>query len=301
MKLYRAMLLSGLALAVIGAKKPQPDLERIVDAASGHMVTVTINGRPMKVRVEPTAFDRVMLNPASSVRAGLDGSMLKGSFGYFSVRVKMNSSLTRVRIGSINEGRRVFWTDRLIINEPADGIVSPVFLPENRVTMTFHPPARGERVIELPVEHSWRGGLRYKARVGEETVWVNFAPHRPLSVATAAAGAHLADMREGRWNGEPELVRIELGIDRPGRPMALRKPFDIGGLTSDSFMVRTADYRGRFQLPPDEEPDPDEIVVRGKTKSGDARLMLTLGQDVLGDCSSITHDKKRKMLTLRCL
>lgn len=293
------MALGALALLTIGAR-PAPDLERIVDAASGHIVTAIINGRPMKLRVELDANYWITLNAASAARAGLDGSWIKGTVPVSSVPVKFNSSATRLKIGAWNEKHRITWIDRTVI-EGADGIIGPSLLPENRVTLTFHPPAPGERTIELAIDNSRYFGSRYKLRVGEETLWVNFTPHRPQSVATAAAGAHLAQMQDGHWSGEPRLVRIELGIDRPGRPMTLRKPFDIGGLMSSSFMVRTADYRGKFQLPPDKEPDPGEILVTGRTSKGRARFLLSLGRDALGGCSSITHDKKRETLTLHCL
>jgi len=303
MTLPKSVALFALALLTIGAKASPPDTERIVDASTGHMVTTAINGRPMKLRVDLDTSDWIMLNAASAARAGLDGSMLKFTTRLYGVKVKIDSSLTRVKVGALNKGRRVFWFDRDVIDAPADGIVGPSHLPENRVTLRFHPPVPGERTIELAVDHSMIRGPRYRLDIGEETIWVNLAPLRPLSVATAAAGAYLAQQRDGHWTGPPQTVKVPPGIDRPGRPMALRKPLDINGLADESFLVRTADYRGGFALPPDEEEsaDPDEIVITGKTSRGRAQLWLTLGKDVLGGCSSITHDKRRQMLILRCL
>ena len=297
----RSLALGALALLTTGAKAPPPDTERIVDASTGHTVTATINGRPMKLRVELDSLDWIRLNTAAAARAGLDGSMIHGGQQIGSVKFKFDTSVTRVRLGTLNEKRRIVWYDRDVIAGPADGIISPSLLPENRVTLRFHQPVPGERTIELDLDHSRIRGLRHKIEVGDQIVWVNFSPPHPLSIATAAAGAHLAEMRDGHWTGPPQPVLIELGIERPGRPMELRKPLDIGGLLSRDFLVRTADYRGSFQLPPDQEADPDEIVITGKTSKGRAQLWLTLGKDALGGCSSITHDKKREMLTLHCL
>jgi hypothetical protein len=282
---------------------PPPDDERIVDAASGALVDVTINGRPLKLRLDLEAADWIMLNAASAARAGLDGSMFKLDYKVGTVKVKINSSLTRVRVGPYNKKRRIFWADRPVVNAPADGTISPTHLAENRVTMRFHASLPGERIIELPVDHSMIRGLRHKVEVGGEDVWVAFAPLQARSVATAAAGAHLSTISDGHWAGPPEPVRIFLGVERPGRPMELRKTLQLDGVSSRGFLVRTSDYRGDYQLPQDEEEkaDPDEVVITGKTKKGSAKLWLTLGKDSLGRCSSITHDKRRKMLILRCL
>ncbi len=300
MKLYRAMLAGALAMTMIGAKPPPPDLERVIDIGAGELIDATVNGRPMKLRVDLGTPDWVMLNAASAARAGLDGSMIGGSRKIGPIKLRIDSSLTKLKVGSYRKGRRIFWFDR-DVTEGADGLISPSVIPENRVTLKLGPAMQGERTIVLDVDHSMIRGFRHKLAVGDESLWITFAPERPMSVATAASGAHLAETNDGHWTGPPEKVRVELGIDRPGRPMELRRPLDIGGLASRSFMVRTADYRGSFQLPPEEDADPDEIVVTGKTSKGRAQLWLTLGRDTLGRCSSITHDKRRETLTLRCL
>ena len=47
--------------------KPTPDLARVVDAASDHVVAATINGRPMKLQVVLDTHDRIILNAGSAV------------------------------------------------------------------------------------------------------------------------------------------------------------------------------------------------------------------------------------------
>ncbi len=304
MKWLKPVALIISSLFIIGAKAPPPDFERIVDASSGNMVTGTINGRPVRLRVDLDAPNWIMLNPEVATRVGLNGSMLKGSFRMHGEKIKIDSSLTRVRIDPYNKRRRVFWADRKVFADPVDGIISPAHLPENRVTLRYHAPVPGERKIELAIDASMFRGLRHKVEVGGETLWVTFSPPAPRSIATAAAGAHLSATNDGHWAGEPERLKIELGIGRPVRPMEIRRPLDMDGLANGGFLVRTADYRGKFQLPVDEpngDVDPDEVVVTARKNSGEARLWLTLGKDTLGRCSSITHDKRRSMLTLYCL
>jgi hypothetical protein len=304
MKWLKPVAILSVAFLTIGAKAPPPDYERVVDVATGNMVSGTINGHPVKLRVDLDAPDWIMLNPEVATRVGLNGSMLKGSFRMHGEKIKIDSSVTRVQIRPYNKRRRVFWADRKVFPDPVDGIISPAHLPENRVTLRYHPPVPGERKIELDIDPSRFRGLRHKVEVGGETVWVSFSPPAPRSIATAATGAHLATTNDGHWTGEPERIKVELGIGRPGRPMEIRKPLDMNGLANSGFLVRTADYRGKFQLPtdpPDPDVDPDEVVVTAQKNSGAARLWLTLGKDTLGGCSSITYDKRRNMLTLYCL
>jgi hypothetical protein len=74
----------------------------------------------------------------------------------------------------------------------------------------------------------------------------------------------------------------------------------LGAYEIRSFLVRTADFRGGYQLPPD-RADPDEIVVTAATKGKQrARLYLQIGSDALASCSSLTYAKVPRQLTLRC-
>lgn len=275
--------------------------ERIFEIASNHIVEARINGHPVRLKVDFDAYNWVMINPDVAARVGLDGSMIRFSFKVGKEKIRADSSVTRLEVPGVSKGRRIFWFDRKVADD-ADGIISPVTLAEDIVTLRMRPPQAGDRTIELPAKEDAFRGLFHLMDVGERELLVKLAPFTPRNIATAAAGAHLAALFDGHWAGEPEPVLIRLGIQRPGRPMALRRPLDIGGLPLAKFLVRTADYRGNFQLPPEEQDDADEdeIVVTGKTSKGRARLWLTLGQETLERCSSLSHDKIRKLFVLRC-
>jgi hypothetical protein len=60
----------------------------------------------------------------------------------------------------------------------------------------------------------------------------------------------------------------------------------------DRLLVRTSDYRGRYRLPTDPPADPNEIVVTGNKASGKALLRLTIAEDRLAACSSLSYAAK---------
>jgi hypothetical protein len=292
-----------LAFCLIAAAISAPVLadERVMDPSSNYIIDAQINGHPVRLKVDFDAYAWVMINPAVAARVGLDGSMIKFNFKIGTDKIHVDSSLTRLDVPGRSKARRIFWFDRDVADD-ADGIISPVTLADDIVTLQFRPTAPAERTIEFPVTEDVFRGLFHPMPIGKRELSVKFAPFSPRNIATAAAGAQIAELFDGHWAGVPEPVLIRLGIKRPGRPMALRRPLPIADLSIKDFLVRTADYRGNFQLPPDEqkEADEDEIVVTGKTSKGHARLWLTLGQETLGRCSSLSHDKIRKLIVLHC-
>lgn len=83
--------------------------------------------------------------------------------------------------------------------------------------------------------------------------------------------------------------------------MRLQHHLAVGPLTIDRLLVRTADYRGKHQLPQEQSADPSEIVITGSRPSRQkALVVLTLAADRLLKCSIPQYHHKQRQLRLTC-
>lgn len=283
-------------LALLPSPAPASDL--VLDAASNFVIEGTVNGRPVRLRVNPAAPGYVSLNPDAVARVGLRPSLTRVATRIGPVRLRGHSKEARVTLGGVTGKRRIIWLDRPSLAE-ADGAVGPADLPYDRVIFNLGPARPGEARFELPLEYERGSGLFFPMTLGDHVVRFAFTT-RAQSMTTAAAGAHIAALHGGEWLGAPQEQVISFGIVRPVRAMRLREPVAPGGLRVSQFFVRTGDHRGNLVLPADAEADPDEVVVTGESRQR-AEFAVSLGMDFLTRCSSMVWDNRTRRMTLSCL
>lgn len=303
LRLLAAALCAAFAPFAPAAAAPAPNTSITVDAENGFIIPVAVNGRMLRLRVDP-GVARIVLNPSAAAAAGLDGSMFGARAQIGPIRIDGETSLTSVAIGPWRVHRRVMWFDREAVTG-ADGIIGMSMMPYENITIRMRDPAPGEQAIAIPVREDGQYGLVHRFEVGGETVRVPFRLFLPFSQATASAGAHLALHHQGEWAGEAAEQPVLLGILRPVRPMRFALPVSIGGLRIERLMVRTADFRGGYVLPSDAPAgappaDPDEIVVTANVRRGRALLVVLIGADIAGRCSSVAYSHSAATLILTC-
>jgi hypothetical protein len=263
---------------------------------------VKINGHMLRLRLD-TGVGRIILNPSAAAAAGIRPSMFAAQAQIGPVRIRGNTSLKRIELGAWRATRRVVWFERDVV-EGADGLIAVGMLPFASTTLRIRAATAADRPVVLPVEADDSGGLLYRHPLGSEQVRFNFRLWMPTSLATASAGAHLAEHHNGSWAGEPVERPLWLGVVRPVRPMRFASPVTLGGAFAiDSLLVRTGDFRGNYVLPTDApaaDADPDEIVVTANVGRGRAILNTSLGYDRLGLCASLVYSRRAKTLTLTC-
>jgi hypothetical protein len=291
-------LLFLLALLVPGFT-PATAADLTLDAASGHIVVAQINGRPLRLRVDPETSGFIILNPDAAAQAGLRPSMLGARTIVGPIRLRGFTKVAPVSIGGTSGKRRVIWTERQSV-AGADGLIGPADMPFDRVTLELRAPAAGETESVLPMQFERSFGLFHMATFGTQPIRFRISTMRPNSIATAAAGAVLASLHGGAWSGEQGEQMIKYEVVRPVRPMTLAQPAAFAGLPLDRFHVRTSDNRGSASLPPDSEADPDEIVVTGERERQRARHDVSVGLDWLAACSRLSWDNRSKVMTLTC-
>lgn len=271
-----------------------------VRAAEGFVVPVVVNGHQIRLRVDPEAPAFVVVNPAAARRIGLRPSFLGGAYALVGP-VRLDGD-TRVATLS-HEGRRVrqrfAWLRRDAV-EGADGLISPAALPYERVIFELGPEQPGEASSAYPMTYTREYGLLFAHRIGDQAIQFQFSTVKRRSMATAAAGAHIAQVHGGSWSGEPFEQLIEYGVRRPVRALALQQPLALDGFPLREFLVRTSDNLGNHDLPPEPSEDPREIVVTGVRNRQDAVYMLTIGLDRLSACSRLIYTGPEHRLELRC-
>ena len=160
--------------------------------------------------------------------------------------------------------------------------------------MKLSPPREGEAELAFPVTYRRDIGLYFPYPVLGKPIPVQFSTRLDRSIATAAAGAQIADRFSGAWAGDSEKTPIMFSVARPVRPLALARPMVMHSLPVDRLFVRIADDRGRFQLPSEVSEDPDEIIVVGTLERQRPRTNITFGGDLLSACSSLVFDRLQR-------
>lgn len=267
--------------------------------AGAHFIDASINGRPVRLRIDAEASGYIILNPAVVARIGLRPSMTRARSFIGPVRLTGRTKSTTVTIGARTDERRIIWMDRDAVTD-ADGVISPADLPFDRITMNLRPVSPGETLYRLPMEFSASSGLFLRQRVGDQDVGFKVTAANPQTLVTAAAGALIAAQYAGNWAGEAQAHPVRYGVTRPTRPLTLGTTLPIGGLPVNRMLVRVSDDRGNAVLPPDHEADPDEMVVTADIQRQRARYSVILGADWLAGCSSMTWDNRARIMTISC-
>lgn len=291
------MIRFALLLLAFAFAAPAAAAELRVAAADNFLIDATINGHPVRLRVDPETSGYIILNPATVARIGLERSMLRSRTQVGPVRLDGWSKVAELSIGGVTGDRRMVWIDREAV-AGADGLIGPADMHYDRVTFDLGPSRPGEAEFALALDFARAGGLFFPLQLGEDVLRVQFSLIKADSRATAAAGARLSDLHGGQWAGEPRDQLIQFGVTRPVRPLRLSRAVDMGGLHVSEFLVRTADHRGDLTLPPDPDADPDEVVVTGSRQR--ARFHLSLGLDRLGQCSRLVWDNVGRRMTFHC-
>ncbi|MDF7777548.1 hypothetical protein P1X14_19995 [Sphingomonas sp. AOB5] len=285
-----------LAIALLAAPADEPELLVIGDG----IVDGVVNGVPARIKLDPGAPGSPIFNPDFAARAGFKPSMIGFIARIGPVKVPGATDVVRIDIGRGEFKRRAGWFQVPYVTG-ADGAIGPGMLDAPVVRYQMRPAQPGERAVSLPMADYGRAGIGTKLQVGGDTIVVRFSLMRDYSIATAGAGAAIAQFQSGAFDKPPEQMLVYLGVIRTVRHMAIRSPLEIGPLSITGLMVRTGDFGTTESIPEADAPeaDPDEIVVTGG-KKGRRELRVEIGRDYLDNCSSIVFDKPKKTITLSC-
>jgi hypothetical protein len=293
-------LIFGALAAAASFASPAAAADLVLDSSNGFTIPVEIRRQTVNLRVDLETSGYPILNPGTAASLGFRGSLFGARAVVGPVRLSGEQNGAKFRIAGIQRSYRFAFFDRDIV-EGAAGIISPHELPYDNIVFRLGAERPAEVTTALQLEFNRSGGLHYPLVLGDRRIAVEFSLIQPSSLATASSGAYLAETLGGAWTGEPRDGLVKFGVTRPLRPMRLERPLELGDFRLSTFLVRTGDHRGSYQLPTDAPQDPDEMIVTANVERQRARLYLTVGRDRLSSCSSLSYARATRILTLRCL
>lgn len=287
-------LVAAAALVSAGAAQAE---ERVIDAGDP-VITFIVDGQPAELEVTPDGAGSPVFSAALARRLELGGSMVEGVHMVGSTKVRAESNTVRIDMGDGKaKKRRAFFFETEEWHHRGEGLLGPVSLPEDIITYRLRTPQEGERQITLPLVEHKRGGFHTKLPIGDNYIPTLISFERAETMANASAGAILAQAFAARMEGEARDMHIELGIHRPVRSLAFGEPLMLGELPVKDVVVRTQDT-GSTAAIPDEDSDPNEIVVAGGKMKIAPRLWI--GTASLAPCSTLSFDRPAQLIRLSC-
>lgn len=307
------LLLTGPAFAVaaqqpapVPAAAPVAPLPEELVLEGDNIITVTINGTPLRLEVDADSFGPPVINSAVAARLQLVAETRRG-WRFGNVVVEGVSAVQLVDFGGGPLAKTISWAERFA-SRKADGTIGVHHLPYARVTFTFAPPVEGETVQRFPMK---RSGSEAEARLGTEVVVgkkklaMIFALRRAENLITAPTANFIATHQEGGFEpGTDGTAIMNFAVERRTRMMRIAEPIMLGDLAVDRFAVRVDDYGEPKRVGEiganDPRFDKSQILVSRRKGRGKPDLLTRIGRDQIGHCSSITYDFALSEIRLSC-
>lgn len=311
-----------LAFALLAAQEPAPAAAPPLAPAAApalfaplpdelvlegdNIVTVLVDGQPLRFEVSAEAFGPPVINPAVAARLMLAPTSARG-WRFGPVVVSGSAASAAVDFGAGPAPLAMSWSDRPA-SAKADGVIGVHHLPYKRVTFALHTPGVEETVQSFALKRT--GGdrntrLGTEVRVGKKRLMMIFVPERPENLITAPTANFIATHQEGGFEqGSDAIAVMDFGVERPTRMMRIAEPIALGSLAVERFAVRVEDYGDPSRVGEIGENDPrfekNRILVSRRKGRGKPDLLTRIGSDQIAHCSSITYDFEAAAISLSC-
>jgi hypothetical protein len=267
-------------------------------------IDAVVNGKPAHMLFRGVGSSTAILNPASAARLGMKTGIIKFPIHYRigPIRINGKSGVTRYSVNGHEVKRRVGWFERDVA-PGFDGLLGPMAIDFPIVTQRLRPPVVGEKAIIFNMSNfGYDGvGVFFRARPFS---YLLFDPSAPTTIINAPFANELAPHFRGHFEGPRYDRVIAFGVSRPVRNIEFGTPFWFGtptlGVPLHRADVRTFPGEKTDSIP-DQEPDPDEIIVVAPGQVDNRPRYIVVGADALSRCSSISFDKPKRQIILRCL
>ncbi|WP_343783622.1 hypothetical protein [Erythrobacter ramosus] len=282
---------------------PPPD-ELVLEG--DNIITVMVNGTPLRLEVDADSFGPPVINSEVAARLQLVAESRRG-WRFGSVVVEGVNAVQLVDFGGGPLAKTISWAERFA-SRKADGTIGVHHLPYARVTFVLAPPVEGETVQRFPMK---RSGSEAEARLGTEVVvgtkklMMIFALKRAENLITAPTANFIATHQDGGFEpGSDGTAIMNFAVERPTRMMRIAEPIMLGDLVVDRFAVRVEDYGDPKRVGEIGENDPrfdkGQILVSRRKGRGRPDLLTRIGRDQIAHCSQITYDLAQSEIRLSC-
>ena len=311
--MIRWRLLALLLAVPAWARKPPPlpPLPPLVLPLDAPVITASISGKPVRLRVDPGGETYVALTAAAMTRLDLAGDWPRTdgkpprrgdiNMAIGQLRKDVPFSVEALDIAGRPKSFRVVATalDNTALGG-ADGEIGVVALPHDDVVL--QQPGSHPVWQQLPARwgnDNGSGTLFFAWPAGGGQLEVELHPFRAISVASVAAASRLAKDAGGHITGPRRDAVLALGFTRPVRTLVLGKPVDIAGARLRQLDVRLFDWSGRQALPPDADDDM-ALTVAGRHSRQREWPVLRLGHDALAGCTGFGFHRQQRLVEIAC-
>jgi hypothetical protein len=294
----RKMMIAGFMAASLASVAFSRGLPSVLTVGADQIAIGSVAGHPARFKVQADGTSTLVLNPDAAGRFGLHGGWFRVLVKVGPVPVNGQSGVTHFVVGGQDSRRRVGWFDRPIA-PGFDGVLGPSAVPQDVVVFQLRSAFPGEQRTVLPMADQGYGGVGTFVIVHGQKIFVQWDMSKRTNSATASAAADIADVSGGQFVGKPWHEVVALGVERPVRRVNLTREFVFGPFRLASLVARTTDY-GDTSTIPDADADQSEIIVTAHGKKSKVVRALSIGQDAMAGCSSITFDKRAKQIRLSC-
>jgi hypothetical protein len=291
-----AILLAAPALA----KRTEPGISTLT-IGPDMMVNGSMNGTSTRFLMSLWGERTLFLHPDAASRMSFKPGMFKVRGQVGSEKFPGASAVKTYLVDGQPIKRRIVWFSSLF-TPGADGVISPGAVPQEVIIAQLRPRRDGERVTTLPLISfpGTYGKMGTNIRIGDSDVKLVWDLTRNKTLVTASAAADLAANSSGHFVGEKFRERVVYNVQRPVRRMVIDNPFVVGPLRLSDVTAWVGDYGDTSQVP-DDQADPNEIVVVGKNSKIKPIRAILVGRNDMMHCSSITLDKRTLQIRLSCL
>jgi hypothetical protein len=291
------------AAPAISAPAPLP--EELV-LRGDNIVTLTLNGVPVRLEASAEAFGHPVVNPAIAEQALLLAEGRRG-WRFGPVVVEGQTATALADFGGGASPLAIAWADRSA-SDKADGTIGVHHLPYRRVTFVFHEAAADEVVLRFPLRST--GGasntrVGTEVKVGKKKLMMIFVPERAENLITAPTANFIATHQEGGFAPQSDGIAVmDFAVERPTRMMRIAEPIMLGDFAVDRFAVRIEDYGDPRRVGEigenDPRFDPGNILVSRRKGRGKPDLLTRIGRNQIAHCSSLTYDFGLSEIRLSC-
>lgn len=256
-----------------------------LDANPAPIVDAAINGRPVRLEVDPRIPDILVLNQEAADRLGVRLVPLVAAV----VAIDGGSRIARPRITfGERASRALAGVFPVPMTARADGVVGPGALPFDVVTINLRQISEPLREITLPVRDpdDWL----VRADVGGVALQVRFGVVERAAVLNRTAARSYGNAGRITPAGELAETPVLLGLSTMMQPVSTELALE--GLAFGPTFARTnAPLLGAIE--------PDAIVVEAEGDDPPPASVM-IGAAALERCASISVDRRTRRLTLRC-
>ena len=295
---------AGPGITVTAARETLPD-ELVLPP--DHIITITIDGMPLRMLVTANASGPAAIDPAIPVRRQWRAAF-QILWDYGNDDVLRSGGVWRIAdFGDRKAQLPVMWS----FGRPtllADGTIGIHHLPYKRIVMPLAAPVGEQTVQRFPLQ---RFAGQRAMRVGTEIdadgrkLKAIFATDYTDNVVTAPTANWLATRFDGGFlPGSEGKLRMHFGVERRTRMMRLARPLELGDLLIDRFAVRIEDHGKARDVGEagenDPRFDPNEIVVSERKPRGRVDMLTRIGRSQISHCSELTYDLALNEIRLAC-